>query len=378
MKILFLSDTQLAAGTELGNGATYGDGSRFHDQETVLERVDNVARDEGIELSVHLGDVFERREPAPHHIVAVQRWARNVNVIFLQGNHDVRSLSIPTALHIFGDSGDDVLDRPGLLPWRDVVFAALPWAPHADVEDLVAIAQELRIRCAEELPNLKPILLAHWAISGSTLPSGNAVEELLSEAVIPWTDLDGMGWALVAAGHIHHPQVIAAGEAQTPMFYAGSPMVMNWGEAESPHGVWVYDTEGPDLRFVAIEDRPFRTLRIDFADGEDFSQLYERYNDFDPERQTFSGSVVRVRYRCDEETAKHVDEALVRQVLLECGATKVLIKGDVERVSRARVEISDEEIGPTEALELWLAANDVDGRADLIREHHIRYLEAAR
>jgi len=390
MKILFASDTQIGAGTELGNGREHGPGSRFADQVDVLDEIEQLAINENVGLIVHLGDVFERRTPSPHQIVAVQRWAHDICCVFLQGNHDVRSMEIPTALHIFGDRGEDVLDRPCVLPWQDVVFAALPWTPMSHLlatgeadrsnlrqvatEALVSAAQELRIRCGEQHPDKTPILIGHWAVSGARLPQGGVVEERLTEPVVPWVELDTLGYALCAFGHIHEPQVIAAGQASTPMFYAGSPAVVNWGEADSPHGVWVYDTVGPRLRFVPVADRRFTTLNVDFYDGYDFSMLYERYGDFDPTARAFEGAVVRVKYRCDE-TVK-VDEATVRQVLLECGATKVVVKGTVERASRARVEIGDETVDPTQALEIWLASNETNGRVDLVRAQHAAYVEA--
>jgi len=429
MRILFTADSQVGAGTELGNGREYGPGSRFSDQVDVLERIKLLAWDEDVDQVVHLGDVFEYRTPTPPQIIAAQDFILSVpgNPIVLQGNHDVKSMKIPTASQILGMwggdaiTGTDVVQTPCLiarggddrvmLHFRegelgvsdgnlevvpdetdlgDVVFACLPWTPMSHLlatgeadrsnlrtvatEALVSAAQELRIRCGEQHPDKTPILIGHWAVSGAKLPQGGAVEEMLTEPVIPWVELDTLGYALCAFGHIHEPQVIAAGQASTPMFYAGSPAVVNWGEADSPHGVWVYDTVGPRLRFVPVADRRFTTLNVDFYDGHDFSMLYERYGDFDPTARTFEGAVVRVKYRCDE-TVK-VDEATVRQVLLECGATKVVVKGTVERASRARVEIGDEAVDPTQALEIWLASNETNGRVDLVRAQHAAYVEA--
>ena len=377
MKVLFLSDTQLGSGQQFGTGE-YGPGSRLDDQRAVLQRVVALAVEQTIDAVVHLGDVFERSTPPPWQALVFQDFIRQLGLplLVLHGNHDSRSAALPTVLRLF-DGEARVVTMPEVVALDDCVFACLPWAPTsrlaagggsreevsaAAVEALVVSAQALRLRCGEEHSGLTPILLGHWAVSGASLPGGLEVSAVMQEPVIPWEEIDSLDYKLAAFGHIHDPQVIAGGIAKTPMFYAGSAMVSNWGEAAAPHGVWVFDSVADDLRFHAIKDREFVTIQI----GKEVE-----IPPLPP------GAIARVTYETTEDAP--VDESLVRSMVLAAGASRVTIKGTVHRSSRARVEMPDEDLDPAAALDLWLTANEVEpGQAGLLRERHNHYLQEAK
>lgn len=371
MRLLLTGDSQVGSGLDLGTGE-HGPGSRLQDQLDVLGKISEIAHEEKVDAVCHLGDIFERPTPPPWQVIGVQSWVRDLKlpVVFVLGNHDLKSPALPHVLGIF-DQEVRVFDRPGVFQIAGSPIAVLPWAPmnrmaagesmpraelkSKTVDALIFAAQALRVEAGEGA-----ILLGHWAVSGSTLPSGHAIEEFMDEPILPWTDLDALGFRLAAFGHIHNPQVIAAGVATTPMIYVGSPAACNFGEAGTPHGVWIWDDKGVgDLRFRDVPDRPFVT--VDYEPGGELPEI-------DP------GAFVRVRYQTTE--GKPVDEASLRAALDAAGAKKVFIRGKVERVSRARVEIDDESIDPSAALELWLAHNDVNGSGDAIRAEHARLLEA--
>lgn len=375
MRILFFGDLQLEAGRELGNGAEYGDGSRFHDQTQVLQQLVRIADDEMVDVVVNLGDTFERPKPSPHAVLAYQafqRILRPVPHIVLLGNHDVRSAALHSIVNVYDGERTTVVTRPQVVNVGEVAFACLPWAPTSTivaaldggsrhdvkrlaVDALVKTAQEMRVR--EQHPDTTAwILLGHWAVSGSSLPSGSSVEDLLDEPVIPWQDMDVLGYRLAAFGHIHQPQVIARGSADTPIFYAGSAAVCNWGETGSPHGCWIFDTEANELRFVEIPDRQFVNVYANDADDIDVD-----------------GAVVRFAYLESEG----VDENEVRAALVAAGARKVFFKRHAgETVNRARVESAQAEVTPRDAIRLWLESRDVPAETQAaMREQHARYVE---
>lgn len=392
MKTGFFGDLHLEAGMSLGHGE-FGKGSRFHDQELVLERIAETFESEGVRVACCLGDVFQSPTPSPWSVLAFQRLITrlvdaDISVVVILGNHDLKSAALPTALQIFAT--DDLVSvslSPQLIPIGDTVYATLPWAPlsvlvaekgrteelRRDAIDLLAQSlQYLRLQCASEYPDSTPMLLGHWAVSGSTLPSGRGVEEMLREPIIPWGDIDVLGWKVAAFGHIHQPQTI--GETATPLFYVGSPAVCNLGEVGTPHGVWIYDDEPDALKFVAIADRPFidRTVEAVELDGEVVLTAEET-------TPSFADAVVRVRYRSN---GLHVDEAKMRLELLEMGAHKVFIK-EIEKqtASRARIETIDESVTVEQALSIWITSQGFEGPdqdvrqfLDALTETHLRYV----
>lgn len=380
MRTLFFSDPQLEAGAALGYGE-WGEGSRFHDQEQVLARIADTAAAEQVSLVCCLGDVFDRRRPAPWSIIAFRNFvatllAEGIRVLIVAGNHDRKNATLPAAIQIFGDEqAVHVSMAPSLYPYDGVVVATLPWTPisglvaqnsevdRADLNELAAqtLVESARLlleRCRTEYPESKAVLAGHWAVSGGTLPTGLATD-LLAEVVIPLEGLCDVGFDLTMVGHVHSAAVLSSSPA---VVSCGSPMVCDWGEAALPHGVWIYDSEGA-LRFVAIEDRPFVTL-----DGAaDLDRAFGDYTD-----QT-EGAVIRYRYTVTEEEARHIDQAKIRSDLIAAGAHKVFIQQTIVRADRARVAEMTDDLGPAAAFELWLDAHADEFpaglRAELVAAH---------
>lgn len=384
MKVLFVSDLQLGAGADLGTGGEYGPGSRFADQEANLDRIVGIAETEQCGLVCVLGDVFERATPRPFEILAFQSFVRRLRndgarVLCILGNHDVKSAALPSALEIFGEQGVVVALGPSLYPVDDVVVATLPWTPlsrlvaerpaddREGLHDLAAAAlvesaRVLGARATDEYPGAARILVGHWAVSGGALPTGLPVE-LLREPVLSLDGLSEAGFDLAVFGHIHVPAVLRGAPA---VISCGSPMVHNWGEAAVKHGVWVYDSAAPSLRFVEVADRPFITLEPDA----------DRLIDYPDEIEgvAVEGALVRVRYTATEEQAQRIDIAAIRRSLHACGAFKVVFRPTIVRAARARVEEMHEGLDETAAFELWLATQEETVPAERLREMHAGYL----
>mgnify|MGYP001582440376 FL=1 len=397
-RVLFWGDAQLESGLTLGHGE-YGPGSRAEDQEGMLKRIVDIADEESCDIVVNLGDSFERPYPAPWAIVALKSLVDDLDEldkgqVVLLGNHDMKSPALPTILGVFGSEHVHVSQTPELIAVDDIVFATLPWSPISRlvasmdgvprgelrqfaIDALVLAAITLRERCAGEHPEKTPILLVHWSVSGSLLPgAAGRVDDLPNDPVIPWQDLDALGFTIVACGHIHRPQMIGAEQgATTPMFYVGSPMINNFGEEGTPHGCFLFDTVARELRFIVIPDRPFLTFDVDLAVADDWALLAKA------SQTELDGAIIRVRFKGTAEQIAAADVSGAQRKLLELGARKVFPKTDVVRSSRARVELIDETVSDVEALELWIGAlgpDEIDpDLLSAIREQHLRYLEEA-
>lgn len=386
MRTLFFGDLQLGAGAPFGYGE-YGEGSRFYDQELVLGEIAAVAAHEHVDVVCNLGDTFEYAKPAPWAVVAVKRFndlLQDAGVdeqVVVLGNHDLKSAAMPSIIEAFGGAFCKVFTEPDVIRRGSLVFAVLPWTPisrlaasmdgaaraevkRVAVDTLVQTAQRLRIRCGEEHPDASPVLLGHWPVSGSSLPSGAAIEEELDEPIIPWHDLDVLDFRLVALGHIHQPQTIAAdGLASTPIFYVGSPAVCNFGEASSPHGVWLFDDEKPELRFVAINDRPFVLLDLDVSTDAGFERLSALSAADVP-----GGAVVRLRVTgLSREMARELPD--LQQTLLDLGAHRAFVQTKTVEETRARVVGMAEARTPADQFQLWLQANGVEPSEALLKAH---------
>src|SRR5205814_1684568 len=135
--------------------------------------------------------------------------------------------------------GIRVSSTPELVELAGVTVATLPWvhpgrliAAHGrDVsrDETNSVVAELLLEAARGLRaqingDAPAILLLHWSISGSSLPTGLPVDQL-REPVIPHDELLALGFDAIIAGHIHLRQTIGHPLDQVrPAFYVGSPL----------------------------------------------------------------------------------------------------------------------------------------------------------
>lgn len=412
MKLLCCADFHLGAGAEYGPRP----GDRLADQREVLDRICERAVSEGVDAVLFAGDAFERRSPTPAELIVWRRFygtlrVAGIDIIGVAGNHDVASADLPT--------GMEVVDACHRAPCvveigsfdAPVFVATLPWTPPArlvaargggDRDELHAEAAQLLLQTARELRAQIPhgrtsILLAHWSVSGAVTPSGADVG-LFREVVLPLPDLLGLDFDFVVLGHIHEMQVLASNVVADfrsangtdamgtgPVgFYVGSPMVLNFGEAQGHHGVVLLDTEARSIRHVELDDRPFVTVDVDLLDPaiEAAGGLATDETDYIAagvvERFPLTGAVVRIRYRATAEQARRVDHAALRGLVADAGASKLYaIQPEIVRSERARVAGVDENLSEREALIRWTEANGIGGpQEEALDSLTADYLEA--
>lgn len=410
MNILALADIHMGA------GAAYSD-DRLADQVKVLEQIVQVAYDQDVRLCLIAGDVFHRPRPTPATLLAF-RWftdamaALEIPTIACLGNagHDQEGVDRPCALDLFESRWFRVSRRPELI-WDfvdGVNVATLPSVPVSRLvsqsesverapifdqaaEALLAIATELRRDAGNDSPC---VLLGHWSVSGASLPNGLPVDSL-AEPILDLASLERLNYDAMVFGHIHKPQAISeTGHA----YYCGSPMVVDFGEADTLHGVTTLDFRAGSVfgGFHKLEDRRFVTVDIDLiAEAEaganlnamvDAGRANETWRANGDENDSLriavnqagdlTDAVVRVKYRATEEQARRIDTAALKRSLLDGGAHKVFqISAEIVKQDRARVQGVDENLEPTAALDAWIDANDVvDGEG--LRELLARYTAA--
>lgn len=289
MKILCLSDTHVGAGYEHRKDAVA-------DTDRMFAQVANLAVQRGVDLVLHAGDPFHRAKPTPAELHCFKRFcdklaAAGIPMIALGGNgmHDAAP-GQRSALELFESPLVRVSRAPEYITeFAGVAVCTLPAQPISRLvaasnggarEDAYAQAVDLLLRIAQDLHGSAPadrprILLAHQMVSGASLPTGLPVEQVGSIVLLLWA-LEGIGYDAIVLGDIHKPQVIESQPfaATTPAWYCGSPMCMDFGEADVEHGVWIYETRsdgGPTYapEFVPLEDRRFVTVDVDLVEGVD-------------------------------------------------------------------------------------------------------------
>lgn len=396
--------TRFACITDLhiGAGAGYGPG-RLDEQEAVWSRALELAAEHEVDAVLFAGDAFDRRRPTPAELMAFARPLREhqraLDVIAIPGNHDVEG-DRPCGLELFATTPQFSLHtllelhrEPTVVDVVDVTVCCLPWvsvgrlaAMHgrSERDDLNEWAANLLVDTAARLrervePGRRAVLMLHFSISGASTPTGLPTDTF-REPVLSRHELAGLDFDAIFAGHIHKPQHLFSPTGQ-PFFYGGSPMPLNFGEADCEHGMWIFDLPSggaiPPATFVPIESRRFVTVDADLTadDGVQPEWLCDSawigYRDV-------RDAVVRVRYRCTEQQAREIDPRAVRAALENAGAHHVwMVKPEITRATRARVAELDEQVDDRQALDLWLAALQIeDATAAPVRARHDRYLEA--
>lgn len=384
----------------LGKGASLGKmpGERLAAQTLVWERIVDLASEVEAAAILFAGDAFEGPIPTPEEYAAFRRGlsAADCAVIAITGNgrHDA-AMRDHSALEVFDTSWLRVADAPTTTRVRNVTVCCLPWT---SVSRLVAAEgggdrDEINRRAAEKLVEVAAglrsdvtgpsILLLHWSISGATTSSGTDVG-VFREPVLPLGDLAGLGYDAVVAGHIHRPQIVNPAEAP-PVFYVGSPLPLDFGEAGHEHGCYVLDLGGDGLggsvTFHPLPSRPLVEVNLDLVESGWDPAVYVEPAPGWPDEDDVAGAIVKLRVRATEEQLAALDLDGMRRGIEALGAHHVWqVAADVVRVARARADV-DEAADERELLDRWLVATGKersDEWDDRLRERHHDYLEEVR
>lgn len=393
MKLLALGDIHIGSGQTLGRAP----GDRLRDHNAVLDQVIRLATTRKVAAILVAGDVFEGPAVTPEQLDVFARFVDDaafvgIPVVAISGNgiHDLAMRSV-NGLAIFGRlPGITVYSRPAVHDLGGVQIACLPWvsparlvATHADAQDiererLIEETQRLLVVVASGLreaarPDVPCVLMLHGSLSGASIPTGLSTDQL--GAVIDTHALLDLGFDAIVASHIHvaqahHPDLgwtqSIYPEAPSAVIYTGSPLPLNFGETDIPHGVWILDVDqdGNRAEFVPVESRRLQHTVFDIADvpvDEFVDSVY------DPVAwPEVDGAIVKVTFRCTQAQQRRLDLARLREAVLGAGAHAVTVTVEAVRGQRSRVESVTGELSPLAAFDAWVAANDADVDPELL------------
>jgi DNA repair exonuclease SbcCD nuclease subunit len=168
------------------------------------------------------------------------------------------------------------------------------------------------------------------------------------------------GYDLVCLGHIHRPQQTGN------VFYSGSPERLSFNDEGVDAGFWIHEWDGAKFnsQFIDTPARVFRTHKLDefmvnlVIEG----SLCWDWEEGDEEDHgpRVKDSIVRIHYKCSDETNKRLNRRSLEKTLYDAGAFFVAeIKGEIERTDRMRDSEVTESLGPVEAVRKWAVNNDI-------------------
>ena len=203
--------------------------------------------DNGIKHIIQLGDWFDNRKwinlqtMAFQHRVFVEKSKQlGCHVHTIIGNHDIplrHTLENSSPSQILTQHDNiTVWDKPGSFTIDDVEFTMIPWLCKDNYDE-----------CYTAVKKGGDICIGHFDVQGFVMHPG-----AISHEGLKISDFDK--WNQVISGHYHTQS------ENGNIHYAGTPYQMNWSDANSTHGFWMFDTTDRTRYFFENPLRYFHRL----------------------------------------------------------------------------------------------------------------------
>ena len=366
------------------------EGEHLDDVANCLGFAEQVADDRNVHGVLIAGDLFEgKSSPEERRVLgsalahlSTDKQGGLRQVVAIRGNHDQ-----PRELSVFGwYNAVTVAEEPRFVtvaherslttvdilcvPWPERAFlAALDHTGEAgDQAGSAALAAMLRGMVAtREHPERPLVILAHLQVLGAISSSAQPMIGRAIEAVLG--DLQDLGAAFVALGHIHRPQELAPG-----VEYIGSLTVHDFGEEDEQKRIGILTVEDDGTASVEWIPVPCRRwLTIEAEVGEDGAPVEEWpvANSAADEALVIAGLAganVRYRYTCDESEQHLFDHAEIERRFAAAHTLKIVAQ--VERAERVRAAEVAAAASTEDQLRAWGAATGTE-----ITTNHIDKLQ---
>lgn len=364
MKFLHTSDWHV--------GRTIRGRSRANEHRLVLAEIVDVAAREQVDLVIVAGDAFDTPAPSPEAEAIVYQTLLDLTdtgaeVVVLAGNHDnprrwnaIHPLLARGHVHVAADVMAP--DRGGVLDLdlRTGERVKIALIPFLNQRSIVKAAQLMERRADDHAqryadragrivrgltqdfgPDTVNLVAAHLTVASGApeLGGGERKAHTIFDYVVPPTVFPP-SVQYVALGHLHLPHRVPAA---CPVWYCGSPLALDFGEAERAHKSVLVVTAEPGLPAevddVALtQGKPLRTVR---------------------------GTVEELRARADELEGAHL-----RVVLTE--PERVGLADEVREQFPGAVDVRiarDDDEDPSEDEQAWELDDFHRSPADLFAEY---------
>ena len=273
MKILHLADLHI--------GKIVLEQSMLEDQKYMLNQVIDKIKEEGIELVLISGDIYDRSVPPSDAVVCLNNFLKTlvkelkIKVCIIAGNHDSKE-RLGFGSEIFAEEGlyisanyNGNLDKVELEDeYGKLNLYMLPYIKPVEVKEffedkeITSYHDAVKSVIEKETINKKErnIILSHqFVTAGNEEPERSDSETLTlggteNVDVSCYKDFD-----YVALGHIHGPQRIGRDTAR----YAGTILKYSFSEVNQNKSLTVIDFKGKDnLEINLIPLKPLRDMRV--------------------------------------------------------------------------------------------------------------------
>ncbi|MCP4229168.1 MAG: exonuclease SbcCD subunit D [bacterium] len=369
IKILHTADLHL--GTTAHDSRRGGESVRLSEFLVALDWMADLAVEEGVDLVVIAGDVYDNHRPEANiqnaFAARVRRLIDNgIPLVIVTGNHDTAGGRGGAGfLDIYGDlplDGVTLISRPELVKVETksgpLQILGIPWI----VKGLFLDAGESSRDAEEKLENqlgeyiddkvipelesdVPSIIVAHLHIEEGLMSSETRVA-FGQDPMMPASGLARPPFDYVALGHLHRHQPVSK---SPPAVYSGSLSRRDFGDEGVPKGVVLVEIteEATKWRFVEGPARNFLTAKVTVEKAEELGDSLLRVI----EEARFTEAVVRVRVSCPPDAVADLRKLDMRSYFPN--SYKLETEFDVVEPVAVRRGIS-EELGLEEALNEYM------------------------
>ena len=270
-------------------GKTLRGRSRASEHREVLAEIVEIARKERVDIALVAGDLFDTGAPTPESEAIVYRALLDLAeacawVVVIAGNHDNprRLAAVEPLMHLTNirvlpsvarpeDGGVHLLQtssgaaRIAMLPFlsQRLIIKADALMRQDAFEHTGAYAERLQriieaLTAAPPPPRTVDVLLAHAMVTGGLLGGGEREAHTIFEYSLPATAFPP-SLHYVALGHLHRAQKLSGA---SPIWYAGSPLQLDFGETGDEKSVNLVGAEpGVPAKVTPIPLSAGRRLR---------------------------------------------------------------------------------------------------------------------
>ncbi len=299
-------------------GRTIHRRQRLDEARAVLEEIVEIAKRETVDVVLVCGDTYETFAPSAEaerivYDTLLALTSGGIPVVLVAGNHDyarrliaVEDLLEAVNVHVAAETRRP--DEGGVIEIAthtgDQVaqIAVLPWVSERQLfgaEEMMGLQEDPHKAYAEHIPSLLEALCAgfdpkkvnllagHLFVSGAR-PGGGERELTIGEifaitpAALPTTP------QYIALGHVHRPQ--EAPGAPVPTRYAGSPLQLDFGEADQQKSVTIVDVD---------PGKPARAREVPLSAGRRLIDLHARLEELETHVGVDEDAYVRVFLECE-------------------------------------------------------------------------------
>ncbi|WP_227980065.1 exonuclease SbcCD subunit D [Nocardia spumae] len=265
MRMLHTSDWHI--------GRTFHGVDLLSDQARALESVAELVAEQGVDVVVVPGDVYDRSIPSAEAIAVCNRGFEAIRtagavIVATSGNHDsptrlgaLGSFAAAGGLHLRTSVAE--VDHPVMLSdeFGPVACYGIPYlepeitraelgVPQARSHAEILDAALARIR-ADRRRRGEPrtVLLAHAFVVGGEATGSERSIAVGGVETVPLSAFEGIDY--VALGHLHSPQTLSES-----VRYSGSPLPYSFGERSHRKAVWIVDLDADGLTSVQRHELP--------------------------------------------------------------------------------------------------------------------------